>query len=288
MHTVHFEHFSRPNEQITLNRYLEPEIQPSHIHDFIEIELVISGSGIHQVGDCRIPVRSGDAFLTNIQTPHCFLSDPKSPILLYNCLFSPTLLHADSLEFEQFSLLAEELLYKRLFPDQFRKVPHVHVFDGQMRLRKVFDTMYQEYIDAQEGYRDILFGCLIQLLVLFLRLYQQGDRQSDRPFLHLLQYLEDNYEKEISLKELSRIAFLSPNHLCKVFKDKNGVTISEFIQARRLEKVCQLLSETELSLSAIAMSVGYQDEGYLRKLFKRRYGVTPSQYRKSEKRRGKS
>ena len=77
MHTVHFEHFSRPNEQITLNRYLEPEIQPSHIHDFIEIELVISGSGIHQVGDCRIPVRSGDAFLTNIQTPHCFLSDPQ-------------------------------------------------------------------------------------------------------------------------------------------------------------------------------------------------------------------
>lgn len=82
--------YMRGEETIFMNRFVEPVVQPPHTHGFLELEYVISGEGIHQVGDAEIPVSSGYAFFTNFGTPHCFLSaDENNPITLYNCVFTP-------------------------------------------------------------------------------------------------------------------------------------------------------------------------------------------------------
>lgn len=290
--------FLRSNETIFMNRFVEPAVQEPHTHDFLELEYVISGEGMHRVGDTELPVSSGYVFFTNFDTPHCFLSaDEKNPITLYNCVFTPESLRGAGLDFREFTAVANDMLYKIIFPQEFKNTPFLSVFDGSLKLKRLFEIMYQEYTEAQEGYNSVLLGCLIQLLIYFMRQYESQNRPDNtarsvqaKYIAQVMKYIETNYAERISLQELAAIALLSPNHLCKVFKDLTGITVSEYIQKLRLDKACELLSGTTLTLAEISNEVGYQDVGYLRRMFKKELGQTPSKYRaqKTENQHGTS
>ncbi len=274
------------NDTIYMNRIVEPVWQEPHFHEFLELEYVISGAGVHRVGDAKVPVSSGYAFFTNFDTPHCFLSESEeNPIVLYNCVFTPESLKGAGLDFREFTAAANDMLYKTIFPQEFKNTPYLSVFDRSLKLKRIFETMYQEFKNAQEGYNSVLMGCLIQLLVYFMRLYESRSDTNAAQGVHaqyisqVMQHIEENYAGRISLRELSEIALLSPNHLCKVFKDLTGITVSEYIQKLRMDKACELLSDTSLTLAEISCEVGYQDVGYLRRIFKKELGQTPSEYR---------
>lgn len=286
MNQLKWNDFKEKSKHIYLNRVIEPCNQPQHSHDFIEIEYVLSGIGTHFLGQAEIAVSPGDIFFTNCDTPHCFCSESeKNPIIVYNCLFAPERLEHTGIDFSRFSVLASDLLYREIFPEEYRQMPYIRVYDTSRRIRRVFEDMYEEFCCAEEGCTDMLLGGLIQLLTLFLRLYKQNisvpvKRAQDRYLTEVLTYIESNYSGQITLGELSKIALLSPNHLCKVFKESTGTTISEYIQRLRLEKVCELLRTTERTLSDISAEVGYRDESFLRRLFKKEFNCTPSDYRK--------
>lgn len=285
MNQLKWNDYKEKSKHIYLNRIIEPCSQPQHTHDFIEIEYVLSGAGIHYLEQAEIAVRPGDIFFTNCGTPHCFCSESENkPIIVYNCLFAPERLGNTGIDFSRFSVLASDLLYREIFPEEYRQMPYIRVYDTSRRLRRVFDDMYEEFRCAEEGCTDMLLGGLIQLLTLFLRLYKQDisapvKRAQDRYLAEVLAYIESNYSGHITLGELSKIALLSPNHLCKVFKEATGTTISEHIQRLRLEKVCELLRGTERTLADISAEVGYRDEGFLRRIFKKEFNCTPSEYR---------
>ncbi len=290
--------YMRGEETIFMNRFVEPVVQPPHTHGFLELEYVISGEGIHQVGGAEIPVSSGYAFFTNFGTPHCFLSaDENNPITLYNCVFTPESLKGAGLDFREFAAVANDMLYQIIFPQEFKNTPFLSVFDSDLKLKRLFGTMYQEYTQAQGGYNSVLLGCLMQLLVYFMRGYERQNvavnhaKAAQAKYIAgVMKYIENNYAEKISLQELARIALLSPNHLCKVFKEAAGITVSEYIQKLRLDKACRLLSDTDMTLAEIAVEVGYQDVGYLRRMFKKELGQTPSKYRaqKTENQHGTS
>lgn len=279
----------RDNETIYMNKFVEPVSQKPHYHDFLELEYVISGRGTHCVGNVEIPVSPGYVFFTNFDTPHCFLSETgEDPIVLYNCVFRPDSLEGIGLNFEAFAAVASDRLYKIIFPQEFKNTPYLTVFDSSFQLKRLFDTMYREYTEQQEGYNSVLLGCLIQLLVCFMRQYEAQNtipsaahKAQEKYMAEVLKYIEDNYSGHLSLQELAGVALLSPNHLCKVFKDLTGTTMSEYIQKLRLNKACELLRSSALSLQEIAGEVGYRDVGYLRRVFKKELGQTPSEYRRS-------
>lgn len=287
MEKIGIKRYLRGNEIIFMNRFAEPVVQPPHTHDFLELEYVISGEGVHKIGDHEIPVSSGYVFFTNYDTPHCFLSaDEKDPITIYNCVFEPDLLKTAGLDFQEFASVAGDMLYKLVFPQEFQNMPFLSVFDDSLKLKRMFETMYREYTKAQEGYNSVLLGCLMQLLVYFMRQYERQNRATNKVrhaqekyIAQVMEYIERNYAEKISLQELAAIALLSPNHLCKVFKDLTGITVSEYVQKLRMDKACELLSDTDLTLAEIAAEVGYQDENYLRRMFKKELGQTPSKYR---------
>lgn len=95
----------------------------------------------------------------------------------------------------------------------------------------------------------------------------------------VLSYLSTNYTQNITLQELAKRNHISAEHLSRTFKKEVGKTISDFIAELRTKKAAELLKNSKLSVSEIAMYVGYPDSNYFVKVFKKRYGMPPSAYR---------
>lgn len=93
-------------------------------------------------------------------------------------------------------------------------------------------------------------------------------------------YIKEHYHENISLESISKEVFLSPVYLSFLFKQVEGVNLTDFITQVRLQKAKELLRETPLKTYEIADRVGYQDDKYFSRLFKRKEGVTPTEYRK--------
>lgn len=99
------------------------------------------------------------------------------------------------------------------------------------------------------------------------------------PIQRVIEYLSLNFSQEISLPHLADMVHFSDSHLSKVFKKETGTTISQYIAHLRCEHAAQMLRNTELSIQEISNYVGYQDNNYFVKVFKKQYNVTPSQFR---------
>ena len=93
-------------------------------------------------------------------------------------------------------------------------------------------------------------------------------------------YLQENYHKKISIKDLEEIVFLSKNQIINVFKESLGVTPYRYITELRLQESCELLLSTNRSLNTIASIVGYSDYSIFYKAFYAKYKISPMEYRK--------
>ena len=92
-------------------------------------------------------------------------------------------------------------------------------------------------------------------------------------------YIKLNYSEKISIKEIADQLYLSPNYLSELFKKHTGKTIFEYLTDYRLEKACQLLDHAEYRVGDVSGMVGIHDGRYFSNMFKKKYGMTPTEYR---------
>ncbi|MGN7359401.1 response regulator transcription factor [Paenibacillus sp. SAF-054] len=110
-------------------------------------------------------------------------------------------------------------------------------------------------------------------------LTQQHSRENH--IIHdIARYLEHHYAEDISLQDMAARFFLSREYISRRFKQEFGVNISDFLAGVRIEKAKLLLLNPQLRISQVAEMVGYQDEKYFSKVFKKQEGRTPNEYRK--------
>ena len=95
-------------------------------------------------------------------------------------------------------------------------------------------------------------------------------------------YVEENLTQDISLEIAADYAGVSSFYLSKLFKEEKGETYINYVSDKRLEKSCQLLAETDLSIKEITAEVGYNDQNYYSRIFKKKYGLSPKEYRKEK------
>lgn len=95
----------------------------------------------------------------------------------------------------------------------------------------------------------------------------------------VITYIQDNYMNSISLQTLADMNYMSPNYFCSFFHKEIGKSPITFINEFRIQKAAQLLANTELSISQIATSVGFDNFSYFIRKFREYKGVTPKIYR---------
>jgi len=92
-------------------------------------------------------------------------------------------------------------------------------------------------------------------------------------------YIEQNYAGDISLSMFSRRYYVTKEYLSRCFKEVVGCGIYEFVTETRMKKAGELLQDTDDKIQAIAEMVGYKDQNYFSRAFKKFYGDYPSKYR---------
>ena len=95
-----------------------------------------------------------------------------------------------------------------------------------------------------------------------------------------MQYLHKNLARRITLADIGRMTFFSPVYCDTVFKKDMGVSIIDYLLSRRIAEAKKLLIEGTFSLSEIAKQTGFSDSNYFTRVFKKRTGYTPTEYRK--------
>ncbi len=97
--------------------------------------------------------------------------------------------------------------------------------------------------------------------------------------LEVLSYVRENYSHKISLATAADHVGLSSGYLCRIFKEETGISIGKYINQFRMATAAELLKNPHLYIKEIALSVGYDDQLYFTRMFKRRFGMTPTEYR---------
>lgn len=92
-------------------------------------------------------------------------------------------------------------------------------------------------------------------------------------------YIDQHIAEELSVEKMAEMVYISQNHLTRSFKKKYGKTVIDYIIDQRLALAEDMLRRTNKTVTMIANDVGYFDYVYFSKLFKRKYGMTPREYR---------
>jgi two-component system response regulator YesN len=92
-------------------------------------------------------------------------------------------------------------------------------------------------------------------------------------------YIQENYARDISLDDVSKAVNISPYYFSKIFKEGTGEGFVEYLTNIRIEKAKELLSTTEYSMREICSMCGYSDPNYFSRSFKKKIGVTPTEYK---------
>ena len=92
-------------------------------------------------------------------------------------------------------------------------------------------------------------------------------------------YIDENYNKDVSLDDISRLMNLSPYYFSKLFKERTGENFVEFLTRVCIDKAKEMLESPEKSIKEICSEVGYSDPNYFSRIFKKVVGIPPTEYR---------
>jgi two-component system, response regulator YesN len=111
--------------------------------------------------------------------------------------------------------------------------------------------------------------------------------QQENPIIKkVCEYIRDHISENISLDQMALVAQVSPFYLSKLFKEEKGETFINYISDLRLEKAKQMLTTTTTTIKEISTDIGYNDQNYFSKLFKNKFGISPTEFRDTGKVKG--
>nr|WP_255570211.1 response regulator [Cohnella sp. CFH 77786] len=153
----------------------------------------------------------------------------------------------------------------------------VYKYYGNSDLVQGLEYMtYSQIVRSCESVRQLFE----RIGVIFERQLDEEMQLSKETVKKIIDYIDSSYTEDISLSMLSRQFNVSLGYLSALIKKETGTNYSDYVVARRLSLAKELLSDSSLSIQEIVERVGYKDYFHFNKLFKKHFGLTPSQHRK--------
>ena len=232
--------------------------------DFYMVFVCVGGKGFLTVKNKTFEISTGDIFFTFPDVPHIYASDDKEPWSIYWAHFYAA--HPSVPEiFEACGISAGN------------PVLHIRRFAETADLfRTVFSDLYK-CSAAELMYRQSVF---VHMLFKIFTLASSQNRK-DPYVTKALEYIHGNPDKYISLDILADICGVSKYYLSHMFTEQTGVPVKQYILSLRLSNAKFLLESTEKSITEISQICGYENSMYFSNAFKKYYGLSPKNYRKS-------
>ena len=122
---------------------------------------------------------------------------------------------------------------------------------------------------------------MISELTEAVRRHRAEEGAYSAPIRKAVSYLRQNYSQSVRLSEVAAVAGFVPSYLSRLFKEEGDKTVSGYIRSLRCEQAAHLLAETDLTVSEISTYVGYPDNNYFVKAFRKEYHTTPGAWRQT-------
>ena len=141
--------------------------------------------------------------------------------------------------------------------------------------------IYQEFQRADAFSALAVEGLILEILAEASRSGTKTDeKQIPRWLLQTRDFLHENFAGSFVIEDVARAAGVHPVHLSRVFRQKFGCTVGEYVRRLRVEFANRQIRTTDAPLSEIALAAGFADQSHLNKTFKSFFGLTPAEHRK--------
>ncbi len=161
------------------------------------------------------------------------------------------------------------------------------VKDTAKELCEQLVDIYMAKKDESESKITTQVGTKIILLQFILEMWKKGfvieNDTSGRNTVEkeMVSYIQQNFTGKISLREFGEQFHLSEKYISRYFKEHFHITLSQYVTYLRLEHAKQLLQDTDIPVTDVAMQSGYQNVSYFIRSFQKAYAVSPLKYRKN-------
>ena len=153
-------------------------------------------------------------------------------------------------------------------------------------IEKILDMIYKT-AKTEDYMRDMKLNSLISELLVFIMEESWHPSNANSTSLksahvvNIKEYLDNNYNKKISLDDLANSFYINKYYMVRAFKAEYDVSIVEYLTRIRIDHAKELLRFTDNSLTDIAEQIGYSDVNYFNRVFSKVEGMSPTKYRKS-------
>lgn len=254
---------------------------PNHWHNEFEIIYIKKGKGLISIDLDYYEVKEKDIVLILPGQLHSIEQEGINGMEYENMIFSPDLLvakHYDICNNNYFTPMNKRLIQLPSIVnndncDYYDKL--AYCLDNIDEICKTFPKAYELAI---KGYLFQFFSAIFNK-VPKVSLPVKKRKSLDKLKL-IIKYVENNYANLITIEEMSELCGFSQSHFMKFFKSNMDVSFIEYLNNYRLTIASRLLISSSSSILAIALESGFDNLSYFNRLFKKRYDMTPSEFRK--------
>lgn len=234
-----------------------------HWHDYFEFEIILSGHAEQIYNGEKYVMGRGCAYLLSYCDFHSFKAI--DDVHLLNIRFKENLVNTDLLR------------YITLKPNQLICTVKE---DETCNIIKGFDRLKEETSDPKIFGSSVITGILSDFIILLIRRTSGGKAES-LPMItqQAAAYINTHFRDQISLSEVASQLSVSVNYLGTIFKKHLGASFNDYLNNVRLKYACNLLMSSDLSVKETAFASGYGSTEYFAYIFKKKTGMTPSDYR---------
>ncbi len=236
-----------------------------HMHSFTEIFFITSGEGVFHTKDGDTPIRKGMIVINTPSVPHTEYSSESNPL-------SYALFAVDNLTFT----LQSTANQKTFFFDFLSSFDFLFNMLAVIERESTEQRPFWQYAIINEFNNFMLF--LLRNTQLVTLPFDSQAKPNSLSQIHL--YLRSRYQENITLDTLAELFFLNKYYIAHAFQKKYGMSIMKFLNTVRCNEAKDLLQNTDLSITEIAISVGYNSSSHFTESYKKIIGETPAQTRK--------
>lgn len=167
--------------------------------------------------------------------------------------------------------------------------PSFGLFSNKIRddltINECISKLIKEFVVKKSGYELAIKSHIYWLLTLLFRnhkeevltqkKYEIRSKNLER-FNKILKYIEDNYAEKLAIDNLARNANMSTSNFCHLFKKMTCKTLIEYVNNLRINNAENLLRNTDMNISEVAMVVGFNDINYFSRIFKKYKKIAPN------------
>lgn len=279
---------SFPNEEVIKDKFTirvkRRNIHfPKHRHQYIEIVYVLEGRVIQNINDQKLEMGKGDICILDKNVQHNSEPLNESDVVI-NMLLTPEFFDCVFMNLLSDDNHISNFIVNSLYSmNTTQKFITYHV-EEKTTLHVILESLLKEYFSEKTRSFVAINGYLLIFFTELSRGLTENKEEAIDKFLkslknELLLYIKDNF-KNCDLKTMSKHFHFHPNYLSNLIKKEFGKNLKDILTELRMAEASHLLEKSDRTIESIMEQVGYTNQSYFYKVFKKQYGCTPLNYRK--------